>query len=316
MKTLNFKTWVMLLCVASTMMFASCKETNEPDDPTNKVPENPTPEPESPSPETPELAYELRTLTFEDADAKFSSFLLDYANATINTWSNLIDNPQYGGPLTYDNTESAMYTWFDEYNTELTHSFFTPYWNGGHVISNYVLNGFSNNDLPEGNAWYQMQLSILSGGHNNSKNFCIHNGYVDNYTSEEFDGALPYIMFADGKARVIDHMYVTNTCYTLNSLTYGDGYCPAATNETTLSIIAYGYDADGHQVGSTTFKLCEGTNMVKEWTKWDLSVLGNVLYVAFNFEASSDLIGEYGLKAPAYFAYDDIAVQFDKELEF
>ena len=49
--------------------------------------------------------YELRILTFEDKDAKFQPYTLDYvdygAGKHITTWSNLVDTPQYGGPLTY-----------------------------------------------------------------------------------------------------------------------------------------------------------------------------------------------------------------------
>ena len=48
------------------------------------------------------------------------------------------------------------------------------------------------------------------------------------------------------------------------------------------------------------------------WQKWDLSVLGEVVSVALNIVGSADLYGDWGLNAPAYFAYDDIAVRFDK----
>ena len=43
-----------------------------------------------------------------------------------------------------------------------------------------------------------------------------------------------------------------------------------------------------------------------------MSVLGAVVSVAFNIVGSADLYGDWGLNAPAYFAYDDIAVRFDK----
>lgn len=53
-------------------------------------------------------------------------------------------------------------------------------------------------------------------------------------------------------------------------------------------------------------------SVVTTWQKWDLSVLGEVVSVAFNLVGSADLYGDWGLNAPAYFAYDDIAVRFDK----
>ena len=57
-----------------------------------------------------EPTYELRVLTFEDKDAKFSPYSLDYAGAEITTWSDLIDDPEYGGPLCYGDYMSCEYT--------------------------------------------------------------------------------------------------------------------------------------------------------------------------------------------------------------
>jgi len=53
-------------------------------------------------------------------------------------------------------------------------------------------------------------------------------------------------------------------------------------------------------------------SVVTTWQKWDLSVLGEVVSVGFNLVGSADLYGDWGLNAPAYFAYDDVAVRFDK----
>lgn len=93
----------------------------------------------------------LRILTFEDADAKFAPYSLDYAGVDINTWSDLIDEPQYSGPLTYGTgMNDAEYTWYDEGNTELMHKFPDNYgycyWGGGHAISNYWGAGYTNED--------------------------------------------------------------------------------------------------------------------------------------------------------------------------
>ena len=253
--------------------------------------------------------YELRTLTFEDADAQFAPYTLDYANCTISTWSDLVDDAQYNGTLTY--TAGGVYTWCDAQNTLLTHSFTAPYWNGGHAISNFTNPGFTNNDLPANTAWYEVQFATLQGGNNGSKNFCVHNGHVDDYNSAYT--TCQTIAFADGKARVIDHMYITNICYVLNSLVYGDGYNPPANDTTKLYAVAVGQDANGHEISRTTFALYNGKDsLLTEWKKWDLSVLGEVVSVGFNLVGSADLYGDWGLNAPGYFAYDDVAVRFDK----
>lgn len=255
-------------------------------------------------------SYTLRTLSFEDADAKFTGYTL-YGGAEINTWSDLVDDMQYGGSLTYTDYTTDVYYWYDEGNTELYHSFTTPYWQGGHIISNYTIEDYST--LPEGyNGWYELQMANPIGGHNGSANFAVHNGYSDFFNSQIYDASLQTLEFADGVERMIDHMWVTNTCYVLNSLTYGDGFNSPASEETYIKVVAYGYNANDEETGSVEFALCENGVPVTEWTKWDLSSLGKVAKVAFNFSASEDQIGSYGMNCPAYFAYDDVAVRFEK----
>ncbi len=248
---------------------------------------------------------ELRVLTFEDADAKFSPYTLNYCNVTVNTWSDLIDSKQYGGEMLYGDGMGMdePYYWYDEGNTELMHVFAETYesycyWYGGQPISNY-----HSTNLSDGS--FMNQLAVYGeGGHNGSANFAVHNGYMDG-SSSGMTTELPSIVFYDGKARVIDHMYVNNTIYAV--ATYR--------NDTTVKaddyalIEATGYDAAGTKVGTTEFYLFRGTdNIVTEWTKWDLSCLGAVAKVEFNIKGS--LANQYGLTTPAYFAYDDVAVRF------
>lgn len=253
----------------------------------------------------PKLDYELRILTFEDEDAKFTPYTLDYANKTINKWSDLVDDAQYGGSLTYNNYSEATYYWYDEGNTEIEHSFTTPYWNGGHAISNFVVENYKT--LPDGHyGWYELQFATPTGGHNGSKNFCVHNGYEDFNRSK-----LAWFSFKDGEERVVDHMYVTNTCYFLNSMMYGDGFNSSASETTFVKLVAYGYNTNDEETGTAEFYLCNvGKKIVTDWQKWDLSSLGKVNKIVFNFEASEDQSGQYGLNCPGYFAYDDVAVQF------
>lgn len=293
----------------------------------------------------PELDYELRVLTFEDADAKFETYSLDYAGVDITTWSNLVDDPQYGGPLTYADFMSAMYTWWDEGNTELTHTFPNNYaycyWGGGHAISNYWGEGYSDEDRDKhiakyygedyvannaGNdqmlGWFNLQLMIPVKAHSGD-NFCVHYGYKDFFSYVE---NLPEIAFADGEARVIDHMWVTNTNYTLNQLYNGvkseagnsfGGNWEGLTEDAWLKLIAQGFDdvdADAYAepMSEVEFYLVKGMNVVTDWQKWDLSGLGKVAKVRFNFAYSDEMGGRYGFTIPGYFAYDDVAVRFDK----
>ena len=296
---------------------------------------------------------DIRTLTFEDKDAKFESYCLDYADdwsgREICTWSDLIDDMQYGGPLTYADYMSAMYTWWDEGNTELCHMFPDNYaycfWGGGHAISNYWGEGYTDEDRDrhiakyydedyvEDNAgndqmlgWFNLQMMIPVKAHSGD-NFCIHYGYKDNYSYIE---NLPEWSFADGEARVIDHMWVTNTNYTLNQLyngvkseagnTFG-GSWEGLTEDAWLKLIAQGFDdvdADAYAepISEVEFYLVQGMNVVTDWQKWDLSELGEVAKVRFNFAYSDEMGGRYGFTIPGYFAYDDVAVRFGSELVF
>ena len=296
---------------------------------------------------------DLRVLTFEDADAKFESYWLDYAydwsGKEITTWSDLVDDVQYGGPLTYADYMSAMYTWYDEGNTELYHMFPDNYaycfWGGGHAISNYWGEGYTDedrdkhiakyygDDYVEDNAgndsmlgWFNLQFMTPVAPHSGD-NFCVHYGYKDFFSYVE---NLPELCFADGEARVIDHMYVTNTNYTLNQLYNGvkseegnsfGGNWTGLTEDAWLKIVAQGFDdvdadADAEPISEVEFYLVKGFEVVEDWRKWDLSELGAVAKVRFNFLYSDEMGGRYGFTIPGYFAYDDVAVRFGSELIF
>ena len=296
---------------------------------------------------------DLRVLTFEDAEAKFESYWLDYAydwsGKEITTWSDLVDDTQYGGSLTYADYMSAMYTWWDEGNTELYHMFPDNYaycfWGGGHAISNYWGEGYTDEDRDKhiakyygedyvtdnaGNdsmlGWFNLQFMVPVAPHSGD-NFCVHYGYKDFFSYVE---NLPELIFADGEPRVIDHMYVTNTNYTLNQLHNGvkseegnsfGGNWTGLTEDAWLKIVAQGFDdvdadADAEPISEVEFYLVNGYNVVEDWQKWDLSGLGAVAKVRFNFQYSDEMGGRYGFTIPGYFAYDDVAVRFGSELVF
>ena len=265
--------------------------------------------------------YDLRVLTFEDAD-----YQGDTNFAGGNDWSSLIDDPQYGGPLLYGSSGSGFsseekpYQWTDANNTGLSSRLCNGYgsycyWSGGHAISNY-----NTGDIAEHGGYttqltvYKKDVSGLSrsgGGHNGSNNFAVHYGYMDgsqfNMTTE-----LPALTFADGAERVIDHMYVTNTTYALNCYLDGNGLTAKIGDDDWVKLVATGYDAAGATKGTAEIYLCNGPdNIIMDWTKWDLSKLGKVNKVTFNVTGSSD--NGYGFSQPAYFAYDDVAVRFEKD---
>ena len=267
--------------------------------------------------ETQGAGYELRVLTFEDADYKGGTNF-----AGKSDWSSLIDSPQYGGSMLYgegsgvDSLEKA-YKWTDSGNTELSSRLCNGYgaycyWSGGHAVSNYassdfVTNGDFNHQLTVYKAGAEGDVRT-GGGHNGSNNFAVHFGYKDgsqfNMTEE-----LPALSFSDGMARVIDHMYVNNICYALNCYLNGNGLTAKIDDTDWVKLVATGYDGSA-KTGEASIYLCNGPkNIIMDWTKFDLSSLGAVTKVEFNVTGSSD--NGYGFSQPAYFAYDDVAVRFD-----
>ena len=261
--------------------------------------------------------YELRVLTFEDEDVKFAPLeckvwdnsLYSYDSRTIYKWSDYIPtDKQYGGG-------HGGYEWYDKNNTELTYkidedAMFAGY--GGHAgISNYVGNDWENIGL----GYYPSDLQAynVTGGHSGT-NFNTHFGYLDD-SGYGMMTEMVYFEFGDDEARVIDHMWVTNTTYVYNQLQevsdgFGSGYVLSDTSA--FKIVAYGYESEDDTEPTTTefYLLNTGRRFVTEWTKWDLSVLGKVVKVEFNMVGTEDMGGSYGLAIPAYFAYDDVAVQF------
>ena len=106
-------------------------------------------------------------------------------------------------------------------------------------------------------------------------------------------------------------MYVTNTTYALNCYIDGNGLTAKIGPDDWVKLVATGYDTKGAKTGETVIYLCNGPdNIIMDWTKWDLSSLGKVSKVTFNVTGSSD--NGYGFSQPAYFAYDDVAVRFEK----
>ncbi len=237
----------------------------------------------------------MRILTFEDEEG--SSY-----------WASLIDNPQSNGKLLYGESGagSTYYSWIDNNNTLLAHEFEVnkdqgmAYWSGGEAVSNYV-----ETNLENGTSDFQLSVPMKDpvtefGGHNGSKNFCVH---YDSYLNSQS------LYFSDGEARVIDHMFVAPTTYLLNVEKNGNKFSGKIGPNDWFKITATGVDANGENTGTCDFYLAKDGKMVEDWTRWDLHSLGKVMVVYFKMDGS--VTNQYGSTLPAYFAYDDVAVRFD-----
>jgi hypothetical protein len=245
-------------------------------------------------------SYEVRTLTFEDADYRGSGNVVGG-----NDWSSLIDDAEYNGTLLYGDGAST-YMWYDEGNTELVwdgledSGMGQAFWSGGSAISNYYEADLSQAD-------YTRQLSIPLAQSDNQFIVVFNSENLQGYPS--FTNCTPFY-FSDDKARVIESVDVINTAYVLNSLTNGDGFAPAATDESQFVVHFEGTHEDG-TTSEVTFLLADGRNFVTDWTSVDLTPLGKVKSLRTYVTGSSDLEGEWGLNTPGYVALDNIKVRFE-----
>ncbi len=269
--------------------------------------------------------YELRVLTFEDGSEK-SGF--EAVNG-LSGWSDLIDDPQQYGQLLYGDNNMGTedpYMWTDGGNTELHHEFIDSwgmgsyaFYGGGEAISHY----WSSNYATYGDYMNQLtayrpdagsnDMNTAGGGHNGSNNFCVHFGYIDDtgYGVSE----VPAIVFTDGVARVIDHVYVCPTTYTYYTVFQGNDLTDALGEDGKLWIQARGFaSAEDSEPSATTeflFFAGDGSADTRDWTKWDLSDLGAIEKLEFNmYGEGSGSDNGYGLSQAAYFAWDDMAVRF------
>ena len=269
--------------------------------------------------------YELRVLTFEDGSEK-SGF--EAVNG-LSGWSDLIDDPQQYGQLLYGDNNMGTedpYMWTDGGNTELHHEFIDAwgmgsyaFYGGGEAISHY----WSSNYATYGDYMNQLtayrpdagsnDMNTAGGGHNGSNNFCVHFGYIDDtgYGVSE----VPAIVFTDGVARVIDHVYVCPTTYTYYTVFQGNDLTDALGEDGKLWIQARGFaSAEDSEPSATTeflFFAGDGSADTRDWTKWDLSDLGAIEKLEFNmYGEGSGSDNGYGLSQAAYFAWDDMAVRF------
>lgn len=247
---------------------------------------------------------ETRTLTFEDADYRGPE-------NTVAYWSSKIDDPQYGGPILYGDG----CTWSDENNTFLT-SKVLPYdattWSGGFSGGGIAISNYGNGML--NGADYTRQLEVfnpeLDGagrkgcGHNGSDNFAIV------YDAGAYASLAAMLLMSDKTPRVIESVFVTNTCYTLNTLINGNDYAAAMANTGFFKVTAVGFDGGSEAASATAdFYLAKNISFVTGWTEWDLSKLGPVAEVVFTISGSPEQYGDWGINTPTYFALDDVSVR-------
>ena len=273
--------------------------------------EAPEVDPDQPIDPEPQVAV----LTFEDDDAKFPAYTLDYCGVDVATWSDLIpaaDEQYFDGSSMIYGADGAPYTWTDAGNTGLTHTF--PYnWGtygfagGGFVISHHYVTLEELENVGTA-GMYNYQLSAL--GEKTDNTFAI--AYCDSKVGTDVKVELA---FEDGVARQINKMLVVMTALPIYSLLYGSDFSDAYDDDDYLKLVITGYAEDG-STQEIEVMLADGADpstWVVDWTEVDLSSLGKVTKLAFHMDEAQQISYDGGetiyYKSPLYFAIDDVEVQ-------
>ncbi|MDE6159912.1 MAG: DUF4465 domain-containing protein [Bacteroidaceae bacterium] len=221
----------------------------------------------------------------EENDDKFKSYSV--VGFEEENFTNLIDDPQYNGPILYGGTDTQ---WSDQPTTlsggtkgSVTNyeNFSYNVWDNGIAISNYI-----DADI-ENHADFNHQLAVPVS--NGSKNF----GVV--WTEAT-------INFADNKARQINSISICPTTYLLGVMQNGNGFAKALTEKDdffTLTLTA----GNGKSIN---VDLARDGQIQTQWKNVSLSQLGKTTSLTFSFSGSDN--GAWGLNTPKYVAIDNINV--------
>ncbi len=151
------------------------------------------------------------------------------------------------------------------------------------------------------------QYSVYNtSGYNKSKNFLVFYHVI-------FMGPAytPAITFEKGKTEIVDHLYMNNSTWAALSMKNGDAIAKKFTNGDWYKVTITGIDANNKKGTPIDFYLADFRNgktfFANEWTKVDLSELGEVNKITFELSSSDN--GTYGMNTPAYLCIDNIAIR-------
>ncbi len=200
----------------------------------------------------------------------------------------------------------------------------TEFSNGGMALSQW--NYRSNIDGVATNWWmtYENQCSVYNtasadqsnrgAGADGSDTFVVLNGC--NLDRASFN-------FSNGTEYVVSEMMICPPSYLYGALAYGNpfGTEPDKTIEEAngwFKILAYGYDAQGRPTNGgmpvekyiCDYRTNTPVELFSTWQKWDVSALGKVNKVEFDFEGSD--MNNYGyLCTPTYMCVDNITIRLN-----
>jgi hypothetical protein len=194
----------------------------------------------------------------------------------------------------------------------------TGFWNGEDVAGNYTEDGFSffNYYDDSWGSWSGFSVSSVlddtTGTWGNQ--YGVNTGYA--YSGVNFAVATMGASVSFD-LKTLDGFYITNSTYVTLSILNGDSFAKQFGGESgddedwyMLSVVGM---VDAVVAGTVDFYLADyrftdntEDYIINDWSWLDLSSLGNITSLQFNWSSSDN--GDWGMNTPAYFCMDDLSV--------
>ncbi len=200
------------------------------------------------------------------------------------------------------------------------------FWSGGTVLSQW---NYRSDIEGQTEGWwmtYMNQCSVYNtdstdgsnsgAGADGSNTFAVINGYNDGANNQ----SAASMSFSGGKEYLIENLMYCPTSYLYGFMANGGPYSsnPGMSLEQVrgwFMMTVTGYDARGNVTSTVSEYVADFRDSERKveipttWKQLDLSSLGKVNKIMFNFSGSDT--GAYGLNTPAYMAIDNIKVRMN-----
>ena len=159
--------------------------------------------------------------------------------------------------------------------------------------------GYANSTATEYASLDDQWNNIVGGGYDGSANYGV--AYA-----AAFNGPCYVTLLAE--PQVVPGFYVTNSSYAYTSMLNGDGYAKKFAKGDWFKLTVTGYDAAGAETGTKEYYLADCRDaatayIINDWRYVDLSGLGTVAKIGFALSSSDG--GDWDMKTPAYFCFDN-----------
>ena len=256
-----------------------------------------------------EKVDDLYVIDFEDPRVE------DYLARPTSYGENLYSSFGAGQYVGYEDAGSGLYMMINEANL-WGMGMSVEFWNGGIAISRW-------NDMTTGD--YTNQCSVYYkddktgyGGYKGSKTFAIATGYINDSPFGTGDTRSSISFNDNATERTFDHFWVNNSTYTVLSMMKGGDFGSkifSYADADWFKLVITAYDKTGSSTGATVefyladFRTRSSPGIITEWTKVDLTPLGNKVHtVKFDLKSSDNSIDE-GMNTPGYFCFDHLAIK-------